>query len=72
MSPRVGVCSHPLVFSHNLSGRAEGSDFMSLCGSESSELTQDFRNFGILEMERSELKSVFHLQNLTKVSSSLR
>lgn len=66
MSPKVGVCSGPLIFSHNLSGRAVGSNFVSLCGSETSELTQDCRNSGILEMERSELKSVFHRQHLTQ------
>lgn len=35
-------------------------------------LTGDFRNFGILEKERSEIKSIFHLQHLTNISSSYR
>lgn len=35
-------------------------------------LTGDFRIFGILEIERSEIKSIFHLQHLTNLSSSYR
>lgn len=35
-------------------------------------LTGDFRKIGILEIERSEIKFIFHLQHLTNISSSYR